>query len=165
MLPIRRTAAFTLIEVLIVVVILGILAAIVVPQFADAGTEAMTSTLQANVRMIRDVLQEQYHRSGTSTYPATIDTAWFASGTLPRYPTDTFGLDEVEVVATAGLMHPANKVLKAGVAGAYWYNSAEGKFHARVIDQGTAAATLDLYNLVNGSNEVDLGNYGGGGGS
>ncbi|MCP3902067.1 MAG: type II secretion system protein, partial [Planctomycetes bacterium] len=33
--------AFTLIEILIVVVILGILAAIVIPQFTDASAEAM----------------------------------------------------------------------------------------------------------------------------
>ena len=44
--PVRRAplaAAFTLVEVLIVVVILGVLAAIVIPQFANASGAAMQS--------------------------------------------------------------------------------------------------------------------------
>ena len=36
---------FTLVEILIVVVILGILAAIVIPQFTDASTQAKESSL------------------------------------------------------------------------------------------------------------------------
>ena len=41
---------FTLVEILIVVVILGILAAIVIPQFADATDSARQSTFVADVR-------------------------------------------------------------------------------------------------------------------
>ena len=39
----RAKSGFTLVEVLIVVVILGILAAVVIPQFSDASTEAKES--------------------------------------------------------------------------------------------------------------------------
>ena len=45
--------AFTLIEILIVVVILGILAAIVIPQFTDASQQASTSSLQSQLQTIR----------------------------------------------------------------------------------------------------------------
>ena len=71
---------------------------------------------------------------------------------------------EVQVYTTSGITHPANKVLKAGVGGAYWYNPLNGSFRARVTDQGSAAATIDFYNRVNFSDETGLGNYGGGGG-
>lgn len=45
--------AFTLIEILIVVVILGILAAIVIPQFTDASQQASNSSLQSQLQTIR----------------------------------------------------------------------------------------------------------------
>ncbi|MHC4363321.1 MAG: type IV pilin protein, partial [Planctomycetota bacterium] len=41
----KAQSGFTLVEILIVVVILGILAAIVIPQFTDASTEAKMSSL------------------------------------------------------------------------------------------------------------------------
>lgn len=49
----RARKAFTLVEVLIVVIILGILAAIVVPQFTDASTDAKVSSLSTNLQIIR----------------------------------------------------------------------------------------------------------------
>lgn len=44
---------FTLIEILIVVIILGILAAIVIPQFSSASNDARKSALQSTVQTLR----------------------------------------------------------------------------------------------------------------
>ena len=44
----RLASAFTLVEVLIVVIVLGILATIVVPQFTDASEDAMNSAIDVN---------------------------------------------------------------------------------------------------------------------
>jgi prepilin-type N-terminal cleavage/methylation domain-containing protein len=44
--------AFTLIEILIVVILLGVLAAIVVPQFAETTDDAKTSACRANEKAI-----------------------------------------------------------------------------------------------------------------
>ena len=44
---------FTLIEILIVVIILGILAAIVIPQFTNASTQAKQSALDSTVQTLR----------------------------------------------------------------------------------------------------------------
>jgi general secretion pathway protein G len=49
----RRVHAFTLVEILIVVVILGILAAIVVPQFSNASQTARENTMKDDLRYLR----------------------------------------------------------------------------------------------------------------
>ena len=64
----KRTG-FTLVEILIVVIILGILAAIVVPQFTDASNEARMSSLTSDLQTVRGQL-ELYKVQHLDTYPA-----------------------------------------------------------------------------------------------
>lgn len=49
----KAKGGFTLVEILIVVVILGILAAIVIPQFTEASTEAKLSSLCSDLQTLR----------------------------------------------------------------------------------------------------------------
>ena len=65
----RVFRAFTLIEILIVVVILGILAAVVVPQFSDASSDAKLSALQTNLQTVRSQLQ-LYKLQHDETWPS-----------------------------------------------------------------------------------------------
>jgi prepilin-type N-terminal cleavage/methylation domain-containing protein len=58
---------FTLIELLVVVIILAILAAIVIPQFANSTVDAKEATLDANLAAMRSSI-EQY-KIQHSTYP------------------------------------------------------------------------------------------------
>ncbi len=74
---VRRTVrkAFTLVEILIVVVILGILAAIVVPQFTNATQDAQGGNLQAQLSS----LQRQiglYAARNNGTFPDFATNAW-----------------------------------------------------------------------------------------
>jgi general secretion pathway protein G len=64
-----RSRAFTLVELLIVVVILGILAAVVIPQFSDASTDTQSSSLAENLKRIRDQI-EVYKLQHSGAYPA-----------------------------------------------------------------------------------------------
>ena len=50
-------SAFTLIEVLIVVVIMAILAATIIPQFTDSTKDAKTSTAKMNLATLRAQIQ------------------------------------------------------------------------------------------------------------
>ena len=61
--------AFTLVELLIVVIILGILASVVIPQFSDASTDARMSSLATNLMTIRGQI-DLYRLQHNGTYPA-----------------------------------------------------------------------------------------------
>jgi len=64
---------FTLVEILIVVVILGILAAIVIPQFANASNDALKGTLRTQLQTISSQL-ELYRVREVGSYPDDIIT-------------------------------------------------------------------------------------------
>ncbi len=65
---------FTLVEILIVVVILGILAAIVIPQFTSASESAKSSSLISQLQTIRSQL-ELYQVQHNGDYPDLV-TNW-----------------------------------------------------------------------------------------
>ncbi|MEO0512388.1 MAG: prepilin-type N-terminal cleavage/methylation domain-containing protein [Planctomycetota bacterium] len=67
--------AFTLVEILIVVVILGILAAVVVPQFVNASDEAQVGNVETQLQTLRTQIQLFRASDGSNAYPLD-DTLW-----------------------------------------------------------------------------------------
>ncbi|MEO1008483.1 MAG: prepilin-type N-terminal cleavage/methylation domain-containing protein [Planctomycetota bacterium] len=68
----RVRKAFTLVEILIVVVILGILAAIVIPQFTNASEEAQSSSAASQLSTVRNQI-ELFRVRNNGTAPAIAD--------------------------------------------------------------------------------------------
>ncbi len=64
----KKQAGFTLIEMLIVIVVLGILAMIIIPQITVSTEDAKISTLQTNLSGMRSAV-ETYYAQHDSNYP------------------------------------------------------------------------------------------------
>jgi len=88
---------FTLIELLIVVAILGIMAAIVIPKFTDAGNEARTSATRIGLATLRS--RVEIFKNWEGSLPANLDVL-VEQGYLPKIPEEPFGGDWDYVAAT-----------------------------------------------------------------
>ena len=66
----RDTKGFTLIELLIVVVIIGILAAIAIPKFANTKEKAYVASMKADLRNL--VTAQESYSADNQTYAASI---------------------------------------------------------------------------------------------
>ncbi|MEM9883756.1 MAG: prepilin-type N-terminal cleavage/methylation domain-containing protein [Planctomycetota bacterium] len=164
-----KAQGFTLVEILIVVVILGILAAIVIPQFTSASEAAKASSIQTQLQTIRSQI-ELYQIQHNGDYPAltaaTDGTAWHAltetsdvDNTIKTDGTGDFGpymqkapvnsftgeSDLVITTAAAGTMGAASKDI------GWLYNSTTGQIKASILT--TKAIEVGL--LETGETEND----------
>ncbi len=86
----RKAKAFTLVEILIVVVLLGVLAAIVVPAIGNSGTLARETSLSTNLKLLRRfmLVYTSHHLEVAPGYPdgdnsvVPTDPAFRAQATL-----------------------------------------------------------------------------------
>src|SRR4051794_25278458 len=70
-----RKGGFTLVEILIVVIILGILAAIVIPQFTNASTNARVASTVSQLQSLRSQIQ-LYKLQHNDTLPDLVANQW-----------------------------------------------------------------------------------------
>jgi type II secretion system protein G len=70
---------FTLVELLLVVVILGLLAAVAIPRLANSSTTAKQNSCKANIALINSQI-ELYAVNNGGTYPA--DTTTFTTNIM-----------------------------------------------------------------------------------
>ena len=79
----RTRKGFTLIELLIVVVIIGILAAIAIPKFANTKSKAYITAMKSDLRNL--VTAEEAYFADSSSYTSTVSLLKYqnSTGTLP----------------------------------------------------------------------------------
>src|SRR5512144_2294297 len=84
----QAESGFTLIELVIVIVILGILASVAIPKYEDMREQARVATLKGQLGSIRSAIAIQYARNalnGSAVFP-TLDGTIFADGRVPKEP-------------------------------------------------------------------------------
>lgn len=114
----RKDTGFTLVELLIVIVIISILAAIAIPQFIGSTTDAKTATLRADLTAMRNSIELYYHQHN-STYPGTTPgtgcTGLANSNDL--FVEQLGGYTDVDngCSATKAATHPYGPYLKTGI--------------------------------------------------
>jgi MSHA pilin protein MshA len=91
----KRSAGFTLIELVMVIVILGILAATAIPKFYDLSTQALAASkagMSGAVKSAHAIYYAQSAANGAATYPTVTQLA------AEINPAGTAALDGVDVV-------------------------------------------------------------------
>jgi general secretion pathway protein G len=104
----RRGAGFTLIELITVITMIGILAAIALPQYKIAIMQSKEAVLHENLFRLRDVIDQYYVDKGK--YPASLE-ALVEDGYLRKIPEDpiTGTSDWVTVPAEEGTEQPGEE--------------------------------------------------------
>jgi len=130
---------FTLIEILIVIIVLGILAAIVVPQFSDASTDAKLNSLKTNLQVIRgqiELYKIQHNENlpetqGSDTFVNQMTQASKADGTTASIGTSGYNLGPYLQSIPNNPYTGANTVGSGGIGTSDWYyDSSTGVFRA-----------------------------------
>jgi general secretion pathway protein G len=89
----RNERGFTFVEVLAVILVLGVLVAIALPNYFGAEADARTAVRTANVRSINSALALYQYRTGACPADATAFTAFLNNTTYfpDGAPTDPVG--------------------------------------------------------------------------
>lgn len=99
-----RKSGFTLVEILIVVIILGILAAIVIPQFTNASQDARKNSLTSQLQTVRSQV-ELYKLQHLDQTPTGLATAGSIAGTT-AWSQMVVKTDSDQTINTAGQFGP-----------------------------------------------------------
>jgi general secretion pathway protein G len=148
----KNSRGFTLVEILIVVIILGILAAIVIPQFTNASSNARNSSVQSTLQSIRSQI-ELYKIQHNDTPPTLADTTGWAYLTSYSNTTGSIGTTQNTTYAFGPYLQqtPSNPLLNlTGISGTAtdttngWYYTVSGGVYT-IEPRNTTGASISTY--------------------
>jgi general secretion pathway protein G len=153
----RQSRGFTLVEILIVVIILGVLASIVIPKFANASAEAKRNSMLSSLNTLRGQI-ELYMLQHGDTPPVLSGTDWTSLTDISSFNGQTCGPylqmapvnplnghSEVETVADDQV---GGEVISGTTIG-FVYNPSNGKMWATNTAATNVFIELDPNNPLN----------------
>ncbi len=156
----KHRHGFTLLEILAVVSILGILAAMVLPQVGSAAEEARNAALAANVVHVRK--QIAYHAAigdvalSEEGFPDTIDPSWFMFGRMPKHAWAGSSIRVKVKDKPADEVYPEEKTYEPDEENA-WYNTTNGAFCVLIPDIiEDEAEIIAVFNQANLASITDI---------
>lgn len=146
--------AFTLLEVLIVIIIIGILAAIAVPQFSSATSDAKVSALKAGLGGVRSSIaafRANAVLAGAAPYPTLAELTTRGTVLQSDFPENPFNGKNTVQSVTLG---QANARTVTGTAGWNYYydNSSDPAIAIFYANSSTAAGTTASGTSVTANN-------------
>ena len=128
----RSQKGFTLIELVMVIVILGILAAVAVPKFADISDQALIAATNGVVGAVRSAIGIQYAANLGQGFPGNLDgaSAGAASNTNAYFDSVLAqgGITDARWSAKSGQTYTAPTTAITGTDSTYTYTPTTGEF-------------------------------------
>lgn len=136
----RTRSAFTLVELIVVIVVLAILSGVAIPKYFDYAAKARESACKGTLGAVRSAIANFYSNqlvnSGTGTYPSLVQMQ--AVGTVMQEPLPANPYNNSNIIASA--TYNATTPPVSGSAG--WnYDATNGKFWANSNTSGVTEHT------------------------
>jgi len=154
---IKNKKGFTLIELMIVVAIIGILAAVAIPKFANMLEKAREGATKGNIGALKSALSI-YYGDNQGEFPEQLDGADFtgANGYIDRippvkvkHPASQFGENELTGTETS--------VTHVDTPNLAWPDDGDGWLYA---SDGTEKGNIWIYNGQTDTNGTPYADYG-----
>jgi len=131
----RKVRGFTLVELLVVIVVLAVLAAIVVPKFVGAGERSREAALKSDLKVLRNAVALFF--TDCKSYPKNLND--LAATSAPAKGKDSSGTDK-DITATDWNGPYVEKVPTDPISGAAFNYSVTSPTVGKVWSSATGTA-------------------------
>ena len=136
---VRKSRAFTLVELIVIIVVLAILSGVAIPKYIDYTANAKSSAGKATIGAVRTAIANFYANSaltGTAAFPTLVQLQTLGTVMQEAIPNNPYNNANTIVAATWAATPPT-----AGAQG-YAYDVAVGRFW---MNSATAGVSENLW--------------------